>query len=295
MVLLAGTRVPRSSIRKSGGWPRSTGGRSFSATWKDSLTTRPLPDSNWPVGTVRSRLSRGRDRLRGRLVRRGVTAPAVLGPLAAWLGAQAGTHGPGGRPGTGVPAGGAGQTGGVDRPFRQSVRKRKNSNRCGAFRLISGFNKRGTQNHGNETNCGRRLGTDSRGRHRLRGRHDARSGARSEKVSKGLWYHSVKGPKHEITPVAKRKVLVDVFGGPDSGRGMRKVDPAAPVEKMKVPSSSGNCSMPRGSDSMPSVPIMRKAGSPSIDSWHGESRTHGVERMVSQTKEEVSGRDPAAC
>ena len=45
----------------------------------------------WPVGTVRSRLSRGRDRLRGRLVRRGVTAPAVLGPLAAWLGAQAGT------------------------------------------------------------------------------------------------------------------------------------------------------------------------------------------------------------
>jgi RNA polymerase sigma factor (sigma-70 family) len=45
----------------------------------------------WPVGTVRSRLARGRDRLRGRLVRRGVTAPVVLGPLAAWLGAEAGT------------------------------------------------------------------------------------------------------------------------------------------------------------------------------------------------------------
>ena len=45
----------------------------------------------WPVGTVRSRLSRGRDRLRGRLVRRGVTAPSVLGPLAAWLGAEVGT------------------------------------------------------------------------------------------------------------------------------------------------------------------------------------------------------------
>jgi RNA polymerase sigma factor (sigma-70 family) len=45
----------------------------------------------WPVGTVRSRLSRGRDRLRGRLVRRGVTAPAVLGSLAAWLGAETGT------------------------------------------------------------------------------------------------------------------------------------------------------------------------------------------------------------
>jgi RNA polymerase sigma-70 factor (ECF subfamily) len=39
----------------------------------------------WPVGTVRSRLARGRDQLRGRLVRRGVTAPATLGPLAGWL------------------------------------------------------------------------------------------------------------------------------------------------------------------------------------------------------------------
>jgi RNA polymerase sigma factor (sigma-70 family) len=40
---------------------------------------------SWPVGTVRSRLSRGRDTLRRRLSRRGLTAPAVLGPLAAWL------------------------------------------------------------------------------------------------------------------------------------------------------------------------------------------------------------------
>ena len=31
----------------------------------------------WPVGTVRSRLSRGRERLRGRLVRRGLVLPAV--------------------------------------------------------------------------------------------------------------------------------------------------------------------------------------------------------------------------
>ncbi len=46
---------------------------------------------NWPVGTVRSRLSRGRDRLRGRLTRRGVTAPAVLGSLAGWLGVEAGS------------------------------------------------------------------------------------------------------------------------------------------------------------------------------------------------------------
>ena len=39
----------------------------------------------WPVGTVRSRLSRARDRLRGRLTRRGVTAPSTLGPLAAFF------------------------------------------------------------------------------------------------------------------------------------------------------------------------------------------------------------------
>jgi RNA polymerase sigma factor (sigma-70 family) len=46
---------------------------------------------NWPVGTVRSRLSRGRDRLRGRLSRRGVTAPALLGPLTGWLGVGGGS------------------------------------------------------------------------------------------------------------------------------------------------------------------------------------------------------------
>ena len=40
---------------------------------------------SWPVGTVRSRLARARDRLRGRLTRRGVAAPSTIGPLAAWL------------------------------------------------------------------------------------------------------------------------------------------------------------------------------------------------------------------
>jgi RNA polymerase sigma factor (sigma-70 family) len=40
---------------------------------------------SWPVGTVRSRLSRARDRLRGRLTRRGLVAPSTIGPLAAWL------------------------------------------------------------------------------------------------------------------------------------------------------------------------------------------------------------------
>ena len=43
----------------------------------------------WPVGTVRSRLARARDQLRVRLVRRGVTVPAALGPLAGWLGFEA--------------------------------------------------------------------------------------------------------------------------------------------------------------------------------------------------------------
>ncbi len=44
---------------------------------------------SWPVGTVRSRLSRGRDRLRRRLGRRGMAAPGVAGPLGAWLAADA--------------------------------------------------------------------------------------------------------------------------------------------------------------------------------------------------------------
>ena len=41
----------------------------------------------WPVGTVRSRMARGRDRLRQRLARRGVSVPA--GVLAATLAAEA--------------------------------------------------------------------------------------------------------------------------------------------------------------------------------------------------------------
>jgi len=39
----------------------------------------------WPVGTVRSRLARARDRLRTRLTRRGVTAPATIGLTASWI------------------------------------------------------------------------------------------------------------------------------------------------------------------------------------------------------------------
>jgi RNA polymerase sigma factor (sigma-70 family) len=45
---------------------------------------------SWPVGTVRSRLSRARDRLRTRLTRRGVAAPAALGPVAGWLAGEPG-------------------------------------------------------------------------------------------------------------------------------------------------------------------------------------------------------------
>jgi RNA polymerase sigma factor (sigma-70 family) len=38
-----------------------------------------------PVGTVRSRLARARDRLRDRLARRGMTAPDAFGPMANWI------------------------------------------------------------------------------------------------------------------------------------------------------------------------------------------------------------------
>jgi len=40
---------------------------------------------SWPVGTVRSRLARARDRLRTRLARRGMTAPAAIGPMASGI------------------------------------------------------------------------------------------------------------------------------------------------------------------------------------------------------------------
>ena len=53
--------------------------RSCSATWRAAPTSRPR-GLGWPVGTVKSRLSRGRERLRDRLIRRGVAFG--LGPLA---------------------------------------------------------------------------------------------------------------------------------------------------------------------------------------------------------------------
>jgi RNA polymerase sigma factor (sigma-70 family) len=43
----------------------------------------------WPVGTVRSRLARARDRLRARLSRRGMSAPMAVAPSVRWI---AGDH-----------------------------------------------------------------------------------------------------------------------------------------------------------------------------------------------------------
>lgn len=59
---------------------------------------------NWPVGTVRSRLSRGRDQLRRRLVRRGLSPTGALGAMAAWAGLDAEAHAAGGFAARAVPA-----------------------------------------------------------------------------------------------------------------------------------------------------------------------------------------------
>jgi RNA polymerase sigma factor (sigma-70 family) len=46
---------------------------------------------NWPVGTVRSRLARARDRLRQQLGRRGLSRSAALGAMVGFLGVEVGS------------------------------------------------------------------------------------------------------------------------------------------------------------------------------------------------------------
>ena len=70
-------------MRRSGGCPRSTGPWCCSATSRGSRTTGRRARLGCPIGTVKGRLSRARELLRQRLVRRGVTLPAAA--IAAYL------------------------------------------------------------------------------------------------------------------------------------------------------------------------------------------------------------------
>ena len=71
----------RSSMKRSAAFPSASARRSYFATLRACLTRR-WRRLGCPVGTVESRLSRGRQRLRDRLVRRG------LAPAAAALWAE---------------------------------------------------------------------------------------------------------------------------------------------------------------------------------------------------------------
>ena len=68
-----------SSTRRSAGCPRSTA-RPVVLCYLEGLTHEQAADRlGWPVGTVRGRLARARDRLRGRLTRRGAGAGRLAG------------------------------------------------------------------------------------------------------------------------------------------------------------------------------------------------------------------------
>ena len=70
----SGTTPRPRSTRRSAGSPRASARRSSSATSKGSPPTARPSGSGVPVGTVRSRLYRGRDRLRGPACSAGVCA-----------------------------------------------------------------------------------------------------------------------------------------------------------------------------------------------------------------------------
>ena len=68
------------STRKSRGSPSGTGRRWCFATSRGVRHDQAARHLGWPVGTVKSRLSRGRQRLRDRLIRRGLAPNAGLLP-----------------------------------------------------------------------------------------------------------------------------------------------------------------------------------------------------------------------
>ena len=73
--------------RRSTGSPNAIARPWSSATWKAALTKQAARYLGWPVGTVKSRLSRGRERLRHGLLRRGVATD--VGVFIAGMGSRA--------------------------------------------------------------------------------------------------------------------------------------------------------------------------------------------------------------
>ncbi len=78
-------RAPRWSTRRSNRLPEKYRAPIVLCYLEGLTHDEAAIQLKWPVGTVRSRLSRARDTLRSRLTRRGVTAPSTLGAMSAWI------------------------------------------------------------------------------------------------------------------------------------------------------------------------------------------------------------------
>ena len=209
---------------------------------------------SWPVGTVRSRLSRARDRLRSRLTRRGVTAPSTFGPMAAWLIAD---HG---RASTAsAVVGPAGPSLHIPGPFRHSLRDRPARDRRLVVGGRDGTGSRSPDDHDAQETDDRRLCVLSLGIAGVGGGAFLVRASRAQELK--AWRPAasaslIRGHRTpSSSPVDRR-----------CGRRTRRHRSVAPTSSLQRPA---NASMPRG-------PITKKAGSRSIASstpWHTSKKS----------------------